>query len=379
MDGQLKPYQRIVVKIGSSLLTTSESDLNRQWLETLVADLAALARGGAQVLVVSSGAIALGRRRMQATNPELIGGSLPLNESQAAAAIGQVILSAAYDEAFGNHELKSAQVLLTIGDTETRRRYLNAKATISTLLEWNVVPVINENDTVATTVIRYGDNDRLAARVASMIGADLLVLLSDIEGLYAEPPSENPDAELLTEVTSITPEITAMAGDAASAQSRGGMKTKIEAARIATEAGSTMVIASGRHFNPLTRLDDAGEATWFPATPSDHNAKRTWIAGGLQVVGKIKIDSGALLALEAGKSLLPAGITTVSGSFDRGDTVMILGPHGHTIGRGLIEYDSRDTQAIIGLQSAQIEEKLEGHVRSVLIHRDNLALELTDL
>jgi glutamate 5-kinase len=303
---------------------------------------------------------------------------LRLNESQAAAAVGQIFLSSAYDQALALQGLKTAQILLTVGDTETRRRYLNAKATIATLLDWNIIPIINENDTVATTEIRYGDNDRLAARVASMMESDLLVLLSDIDGLYSAPPAENPDARLITEVQSITPEILAMAGEAASSHSRGGMKTKIEAARIATDAGTKMVIASGRHLHPLKRLDQNGPCSWFFANPAARSAKKTWIAGGLQPTGKVKIDNGALLALEAGKSLLPAGILSADGDFMRGDTVIIVGPNGHTIGRGLIEYDAIEARQIVGMKSFQISELLGPSIRIEMIHRNNLVLENTD-
>lgn len=374
MDGKLASYKRIVVKIGSSLLTSPDSELNVAWLDSLAADLASLAQNGHQLLVVTSGAIALGRRSMRMTQPALSEVVLPLNESQAAAAVGQLVLGAAYDSALQQYGLKTAQILLTIGDTETRRRYLNAQATIGTLVKWSVIPIINENDTVATSVIRYGDNDRLSARVASMVEADLLILLSDVEGLYTEPPANNPDAELLMEVPVITSEIRAMAGDAASIHSRGGMKTKIEAARIATEAGSAMVIASGQNLHALKRLDAGGPGTWFSANVTARNAKKQWIAGGLHVPGKITIDAGALFALDAGKSLLAAGVLEVSGDFERGDTVEIIGPNGHSIGRGLIEYDSIETNMIIGLTTPQIIQRLGSNIRSALIHRDNLVL-----
>lgn len=377
MQGKLSSYKRIVIKIGSSLLTTPAADLNREWLTSLAADLAVLAKNGHQLMVVSSGAVAMGRRSLMATRPELANAVLRLNESQAAAAIGQILVVTAYDQVLSKHELKAAQVLLTIGDTETRRQYLNAKATIGTLLTWSVIPIINENDTVATATIRYGDNDRLSARVASMMDADLLILLSDVEGLYSEPPDENPDAKLLTEVPEITSEIRAMAGDATSIHSRGGMKTKIEAARIATEAGSEMVIASGRELHALRTLDETGIGTWFKASVATRNAKKQWIAGGLHISGKITIDNGALLALESGKSLLAAGVTQVIGDFERGDTVEIHGPNDHIVGRGLIEYDSIDARAIIGLKSAQIMEKIGPNIRSALIHRDNLVLQET--
>jgi glutamate 5-kinase len=374
MNGTLKNFRRIVVKIGSSLLTDAQSELNQPWLTSLAGDLAKLSQGGAELLVVSSGAIALGRSRMKKTKPELSGASLNLKESQAAAAIGQIFLSGAYDNALGEFGLKTAQILLTIGDTETRARYLNARATIGTLLKWGIVPIINENDTVATTEIRYGDNDRLAARVASMMEADLLIVLSDVEGLYAEPPAGNPQAQLVEEVTAITPEILEMAGEASSNHARGGMKTKVEAARIATEAGVTMVIASGRHQHSLRRLDQQGPGTWFRPNVNQRNARKNWIAGGLHFPGKITIDNGALLALEAGKSLLPAGVIGTDGEFTRGDTVCILGPNGHTVARGLIEYDAREAKLIVGLNSEQIARVLGPNIRTEMIHRDNLVL-----
>ncbi len=374
MNGNLRQFKRIVVKIGSSLLTDEQSNLNQAWLASLAADIAELNERGAELLVVSSGAIALGRSQMRISRPELSTASLSLKESQAAAAIGQICLSTAYEGAFDSFGLKTAQILLTIGDTETRARYLNARATIGTLLKWRIVPVINENDSVATTEIRYGDNDRLAARVASMMDADLLILLSDVEGMYSEPPSENPAANLIEEIQAITPEIWRMAGDASSQHSRGGMKTKIEAARIATEAGVTMVIASGRHRHALRRLDQQGPGTWFRPTVNQRSAKKKWIAGGLHFPGKITIDNGALLALESGKSLLPAGVIRAEGDFSRGDTVCILGPNGHTVARGLIEYDAREARLILGLNSQQMIEVLGPNIRTEMIHRDNLVL-----
>lgn len=377
MNGKLKKYSRIVVKIGSSLVTDTRSDLNREWLDTLVDDIAALAQQDAEILIVSSGAIALGRSRMRSSHPDIIDAQLSLQESQAAAAVGQIALSSAYDRAFEQHGIRTAQVLLTIDDTETRRRYLNAKATIATLLDWHILPIINENDTVATSEIRYGDNDRLAARVASMVGADLLILLSDVEGLYSAPPAQDPDAKMISEVPILTPEILAMAGDAASTHSRGGMKTKIEAARIATESGCEMVIASGRHLHALKRVDTGGSGTWFRSNETKHNARKKWIAAGLHANGKIQIDSGALLALESGNSLLPAGVFNVEGTFERGDTVLVVSPNGQIIGRGIVEYDVDEAREIIGLRSDQIREILGPSIRPELIHRNNLTLIAT--
>ncbi len=359
MNGKLKPFKHVVVKIGSSLLIDADSNLRRDWLRTLAEDLAVIHRRGSRVMVVSSGAIALGRGRIKEFNPALASASLRLKESQAAAAIGQIALSGAFEKALSEFGLNVAQILLTIGDTEERRRYLNARATIGTLLKWGIVPIINENDTVATTEIRYGDNDRLAARVASMMDADLLVLLSDVEGLYSAPPANDASAKLLTDVGEITPEIESMAGDAGSALSRGGMKTKIEAAKIATEAGVTMVIASGRHDHALRRIDQGRPCTWFSSSPvgrNSRNARKKWIAGGLNVKGTVVIDNGALLALESGKSLLPAGVVSADGEFRRGDTISIVGPHGHVIGRGLVEYDFADAQAILGLKSRRYRD-----------------------
>ena len=292
--------------------------------------------------------------------------TLKLNESQAAAAVGQIALSRAFSESFSEHGLAAGQILLTVGDTETRRRYLNARATVETLLAWNAVPIINENDSVATSEIRYGDNDRLAARVASMVGADLLILLSDVDGLYDAPPDVNSNAKFVADVQTITPEIEAMAGDAGNSLSRGGMKTKIEAAKIATAAGITMVIASGKLTHPISNLNQGAKSTWFAPSPNPINERRKWIAGGLEITGAISVDEGALLALKSGKSLLPAGVTEVTGTFSRGDTVNILGPLGHKVGRGLIEYDSVDAIKIVGLKSSQIAKSLGANVRSAM-------------
>ena len=378
---EISSFSRIVIKIGSALLVDQATDgsssqlpgLRRDWLESLAADISELRKSETEVLIVSSGAIALGRRELDA-RISISKSPLKLKESQAAAAVGQIALSRAYCETLGEHDLTVGQVLLTLGDTETRRRYLNARATIETLLRWGAVPIINENDTVATTEIRYGDNDRLAARVASMMGADLLVLLSDIDGLYAQPPAENPNAEFLHHVPAITCEIEAMAGEAASGISRGGMKTKIEAAKIATAAGTTMVIASGKSNHPLRLIDAGPRSTWFSPSSNPINDRKKWIAGGLEVSGSINIDVGALIALEAGKSLLPAGVSEVTGDFSRGDTVDILAPNGQSIGRGLIQYDSSDAKKIVGLKSSQIEKFFGPNIRTEMIHRDDMAI-----
>ena len=371
MNRTIKSYSRIVIKIGSALLV-DDSGLRREWMESLIEDVATLVADGKEVLIVSSGAIALGRRELPDT---LRTGTLKLEESQAAAAIGQIVLARAYSETLGAHGIASGQILLTLGDTETRRRYLNARSTIDALLRWKSVPIVNENDTVATTEIRYGDNDRLAARVASMVGADLLVLLSDIDGLYTAAPHLDPNAEFLTEVESITPEIEKMAGGAASEFSRGGMKTKIDAGKIATAAGVTMVIGSGKADHPLAAIDNGARSTWFAPSPNPINERKKWIAGGLEISGSITIDSGALVALESGKSLLPAGVTKIDGEFSRGDTVNILSPNGQKIGRGLIEYDAEVATKVMGLKSKQIQELLGPTIRTAMIHRDDMVLD----
>ena len=361
-----------MIKIGSALLVDQQSGLRRKWMESLIDDVAGLIADGKEVLLVSSGAIALGRRELPDAQRS---GTLKLEESQAAAAIGQIVLARAYSETLGAHGITAGQILLTLGDTETRRRYLNARATIGALLGWKSVPIVNENDTVATSEIRYGDNDRLAARVASMVGADLLVLLSDIDGLYTAAPHLDPNAEFLAEVPVITPEIEMMAGDAGSEFSRGGMKTKIDAGKIATAAGTTMVIGSGKNEHPLSAIDNGARSTWFAPSPNPINERKKWIAGGLEIGGSITIDSGALVALESGKSLLPAGVTKIQGDFSRGDTVFIRSPNGQKIGRGLVEYDAEITAKVIGLQSPQIQELLGSTIRTVMIHRDDMVLE----
>ena len=365
----LKKYRRIAIKIGSALLVDRTSGLKRDWLASLANDIGELAEGGTEVLVVSSGAIALGR-----TILGLGKRALKLEESQAAAAVGQIALAGAWSEALGGHGLKSGQILLTLGDTEERRRYLNARATISTLLKMKAVPVINENDTVATSEIRYGDNDRLAARVATMMGADLLVLLSDIDGLYTAPPARDPQARFIPLVDRITPDIEAMAGDAASELSRGGMRTKLDAGKIATAAGTAMVITAGSRLSPLMAIERGERATFF--SPSSHPVKgyKTWIAGQLEPGGRLSIDAGAVRALMSGKSLLPAGVTLVSGNFSRGDTVAILSPQGVEIARGLVAYDAADAVRIAGLKTTEIETVLGYEARSAMIHRDDLVV-----
>jgi glutamate 5-kinase len=367
----LKSYRRITVKIGSALLVDRATGLKRDWLNSLADDIAVLADAGAEVLVVSSGAIALGR-----TILGLGKRALKLEESQAAAAVGQIALAGAWSDALGKDGLKSGQILLTLGDTEERRRYLNARATISTLLKMKAVPVINENDTVATSEIRYGDNDRLAARVATMMGADLLVLLSDIDGLYTAPPAKDPQAKFIPVVDRITPDVEAMAGAAASELSRGGMRTKLDAGKIANAAGTAMIITSGTRLSPLMAIERGERATFFKPSANPVKGYKTWIAGQLEPAGRLTVDAGAIGALKSGKSLLPAGVKLVSGNFSRGDTVAILSPEGHEIARGLVAYDAADAVRIAGLKTAEIETVLGYEARSAMIHRDDLVVSI---
>lgn len=369
MTREFAAGSRIVVKIGSALLVEN-GHLRRDWLASLADDLAAYAAKGCEIIIVSSGSIALGRGVLG-----LPAGALKLEESQAAAAVGQIALGQAYAEILGERGITAGQVLLTLGDTEERRRYLNARATIGTLLKLKAIPVINENDTVATSEIRYGDNDRLAARVATMASADYLVLLSDIDGLYTAPPADNPDAEYIADVPRITPEIEAMAGDAGSELSRGGMKTKIEAAKIATNAGTNMLIASGKQLNPLAAIANGGRATWFAAQSTPATARKTWIAGHLETRGSVTIDAGAAKALGNGRSLLPAGVTAVDGAFHRGDAVCILDQAGREIGRGLVGYDHANAVQLIGRNTNEIEAILGYAGRAVMIHRDDMVLD----
>jgi len=365
----LKSFYRIVVKVGSSLLVDSVAgQLKREWLSSLAADIEALHKESKDLIVVSSGAIALGR-----TVLKLPAGTLKLEDSQAAAAVGQIALARAWSEALGARGLTAGQVLMTLQDTEERRRYLNARSTIAKLLEWRSVPVINENDTVATSEIRYGDNDRLAARVATMMSADLLVLLSDIEGLYDKPPSQT-GAKLVPLVPRITPDIEAMAGAPESALARGGMLTKIEAGKIATTAGTHMLIASGHVAHPLERIAQGAPCTWFLTPANPVTARKKWIAGSLEPRGTLVIDGGAVKALRSGKSLLPAGVVKVEGSFGRGDAVLVRGPDGHEIGRGLIAFDAEDAERIKGRSSADIPAIIGFAGRTEMIHRDDLVL-----
>ena len=365
---RLTDAKRIVVKVGSALLVDAEKGrLNRSWLESFAADVARLRKRGQEVILVSSGAIALGRRHLK-----LSPGKLRLEESQAAAAVGQIRLAHAYKELLDVHEITVAQILLTLGDTEQRRRYLNARGTLNTLLSLGAVPVINENDTVATAEIRYGDNDRLAARVAQMVGADCLVLLSDIDGLYTANPNVDPDAEFISRVLEISPEIEAMAGGVSSDMGSGGMQ--IAAAKIAVGAGCHLCIAKGAFQHPLKRIEDGARCTWFVPSSTPVATRKQWIAGTLKPAGAIAVDEGAVRALMGGKSLLPAGVTRAVGRFERGDTVSIIGPDGAEVARGICAYSDGDAARIIGRQTAEIEKVLGFRGRDEIVHRDDLVL-----
>jgi glutamate 5-kinase len=370
MTDILSSARTIVVKVGSSLLVDSETGtLRREWLTSLSADIAALQREGKHVVLVSSGAIALGRRALK-----LKSGPLRLEESQAAAAAGQVRLAGAYADTLQADGITAAQVLLILDDTEDRRRYLNARATLKTLLELGSVPVINENDTVATTEIRFGDNDQLAARVASMMEADCLVLLSDVDGLYTANPNLDDGAEHIPVVPAITAEIEAMAGGSISGLGRGGMSSKIIAARIATSAGCEVVIAKGKTLNPLAAIRSGARTTRFSASTTPAAARKRWIAGVLHPQGALIIDDGAVRALKTGSSLLPAGIRQIDGRFERGDAVAVRDQSGHEIARGLAAYGAADAERIAGKRSLEIEAILGYRGRDEMIHRDDLTL-----
>lgn len=367
----LRAARRIVVKIGSALLVDQESGkIHHAWLEGLARDVAALHAGGAEIIVVTSGAIAVGRRHLG-----LGQGVLRLEESQAAAACGQIRLAHAYQAALAEHDVTIAQVLLTIDDMDNRRRYLNARNTITALLGLGAVPVINENDTVATAEIRFGDNDRLAAGVAAMMGAEALVLLSsDIDGLYTADPGSDPGAEWVPVVERITPEIEAMAGAAGSSDASGGMVTKLIAARAATASGCSMAIANGQGSQPLQGLLDGARATWFLSQASPGSARKHWITSALQPRGALVIDAGAARALAGGKSLLPAGVAAVEGGFERGDAVVVRDGDGRELGRGLVAYSASDATRIIGHKTGEIEAILGYRGRDEMIHRDDLVL-----
>ncbi|MDH3976963.1 MAG: glutamate 5-kinase [Gammaproteobacteria bacterium] len=373
-QGNRKPdladASRVVIKIGSSLLIDHASgNLNRAWLESLADEVVRLRDRGQQVLIVSSGAIALGRKYLGMSSEQR-----RLEDHQAAAAAGQVLLAHAYKDLLDQRNVRIAQVLLTLDDTENRRRYLNARSTLETLLRLGVVPVINENDTVATQEIRYGDNDRLGARVAEMISADCLALLSDVDGLYDADPTRNAEAVLIPEVAEITPEIEALAGAASTAFGSGGMITKIAAARIAVAAGCATLIANGGQLLPIQAVEEGGPATWFIPKKTPRAARKQWIGGSLTSLGRLVIDAGAAQALAKGSSLLPVGVVGVEGEFERGDAITVADSNGRELARGLAAYSSADAKIISGRRSDEIEDLLGYAGRDVIIHRDDLAL-----
>jgi len=371
--GALATTRRLVVKVGSALLADDGGRVRRDWLDALADDIAALRSNGTEVLVVSSGAIAIGRRLLGlARGPR--NRALRLEESQAAAAAGQIRLAHAWQETLARHDINVAQILLTTADTENRRRWLNARSTLATLVRLGVVPVINENDTVATEEIRFGDNDRLAARVAQMAEADACILLSDIDGLYTADPRSDPAATHLPEVRALTAEIEAMAGAPHSDDGSGGMITKLAAARIAMGAGCHLAITDGRVAHPLAALDAGARATWFVPREAPQTVRKQWIAGSLKPLGTLTVDAGAARALAAGKSLLPAGVTAIDGTFERGDAVIVRDPEGRELARGLVAYSSADARRIAGHRSGEIERLLGFRGREEMIHRDDLAL-----
>jgi glutamate 5-kinase len=367
----MKPTgQRIIIKIGSSLLINPQGEPRRDWLETLVADVAERRAAGDQIILVSSGAIALGARALGLAK----GGRASLEDAQAAAATGQIRLAGLWSDVLRAHDIQAAQILVTLDDLEDRRRYLNASATLDRLLELGVVPVINENDSVATAEIRFGDNDRLAARVAQAARADQVILLSDVDGLYSADPAKDAAAQRLAEVAAITPEILAMASSgSASGMGSGGMASKLAAAQIAAAAGVELVIVSGQHDYPLTRWAKGDCGTRFIAAAGTSGAK-AWLAGRLTVKGSVQLDAGAVAALGKGASLLPAGVTAVTGDFMRGDVIDVAGPNGAIIARGLAEYDAAESSQILGKKREDIGAILGYAPRSALIHRDHMVL-----
>lgn len=364
--------RRLVVKIGSALLVDRAAGAIRHaWLTALAEDIAALRQRGCEVIVVSSGAVAIGRTLVGLTD-----GTLALEQKQACAAVGQIHLAHAWLQALAPHGIGVAQVLLTLEDTEARRRHLNGRATLTALLALGQVPVINENDTIATQEIRFGDNDRLAARVAQMASADTAVLLSDIDGLYTADPRKDPNARHLPEIRELTPEILAMAGDPPPGYSSGGMITKLQAARIALAAGCRMAIADGRGLHPLAHIEKGGRASWFLPSDQPTTARKRWIAGVVKPAGRLVIDAGARRALAGGASLLPAGVRAVEGSFERGDVVLVADLDGVTVARGLVAYDATEASALAGRRSQEIETILGWRGRDEMIHRDDLVVEI---
>ena len=364
----LTQAKRLVIKIGSALLVDRSAGLRWDWLRALALDVVAAKARGTDVILVSSGSIALGRRVLG-----LADGVLALEQSQAAAAVGQIQLARAYEEVLAPHKITTAQVLVTLEDTTDRRRYLNSRATLETLLSFGVVPIVNENDTVATDEIRFGDNDRLAAQIAVTVGADQLVLLSDVDGFYSANPHQDPTATRFNLVEEITPTIEAMAGDPISGLSKGGMKTKIMAAKSAVAGGCSMAIMHGAVARPLQALQNGAAHTWFLAQTDPQAARKRWI-NTLKTRGDILLDAGAVQALLSGKSLLPAGVFAVRGQFERGDLVAILGPDGAALGRGLVRYSADETRAIAGHKSAEIEQILGYAGRAALVHRDDMVI-----
>lgn len=363
--------KRLVLKIGSSLLVNETTgQVKNTWLNALADDILAARERGQQVIIVTSGAVAVGRRALG-----LPAGKLLLPQKQASAAVGQIRLAHYYQEVLAERGLKVAQILLTLDDSEDRKRYLNARNTLNTLMDLGIIPVINENDTVATSEIKVGDNDRLAARVAQMASADALVIFSDIKGLYTANPRKDPSAKLIPVVEKLTPEIEAMADGAGSAVGTGGMATKLMAARLCMEAGCDMAIALGSEMHPLTRMEKTGEGTWFLADKSPISARKAWIGGAIKPRGTLVLDAGAVKALDKGKSLLPAGIKAVKGSFERGDAVTLEDENGLFLGKGLTAYDARDAKAIAGKHSNEIESILGYHGQDEIIHRDDLFTE----
>ncbi|MEL7261730.1 MAG: glutamate 5-kinase [Pseudomonadota bacterium] len=365
----LTEARRLVVKIGSALLVDRATGALRQdWLTGLAQDVAWLTGQGTQVVLVSSGSIALGRGVLKLPQADLA-----LEQSQAAAAVGQIRLARAYEEALAPHGITTAQVLMTLEDSRDRRRYLNSRATLEQLLTLQAVPIVNENDTIATDEIRFGDNDRLAAQIAATIGADQLVLLSDVDGFYSANPADDPGAQRYDIIDQITTEIEDQAGDAGSGLSKGGMKTKLMAARTATAAGCAMAICLGSELRPLHALHSGANATWFTATLDPASARKRWIAA-MKPQGTLTLDPGAIRALTNGNSLLPAGVQAVSGSFGRGEPVALTDREGHQLGLGLTRYTAAEAQKIKGHHSAEIETLLGYPGRAALIHRDDMAL-----